>query len=109
MAYDEALAASVRKVLARRRHVSERPMFGGLSFLIRGNMCCGVTGDELMVRVGPPNYDTALSRRYAREMDFTGRPLRGYVYVARDGLRSTKALRSWLDQAVSFAKTLPPK
>ena len=109
MAYDKALASSVRKVLATRRNVTEKPMFGALSFLVRGNTCCGITGDELMVRVDPARYESALSRRHAREMDFTGRPLRGYVYVAQGGLRSTDALRGWVDQGLAFARSLPPK
>ena len=109
MAYDEALAATVRHALARRRNVTEKRMFGGLSFLIRGNMCCGIVGDELMVRVGPEHYESALSRRHVREMDFTGRPLTGYVYVARDGLRSSMTVQGWVDQGVAFARTLPAK
>lgn len=109
MPYDEALAAKVRETLSRRRHVSEKRMFGGLSFLIRGNMCCGIVGDELMVRVGPARYERALARRHVREMDFTGRPLTGYVYVARQGLRSTAAVQGWVEQGVTYARTLPPK
>ena len=109
MAYDEALAATVRQALANRRHVTEKRMFGGLSFLVRGNMCCGIVGDELMVRVGPKRYESALSRRHVREMDFTGRPLTGYVYVGRGGLRSPKTVREWVDQGVTFARTLPAK
>lgn len=109
MAYSEALAANVRKALASQESVSEKRMFGGLSFLIQGNMCCGVVGDELMVRVGPDRYEAALSRRHAREMDFTGRPLTGYVYVAHEGLRSTNTVRQWVEQGVAFARTLPPK
>jgi TfoX/Sxy family transcriptional regulator of competence genes len=109
MAYNEALAANVRKALAHRRSVSEKPMFGGLSFLVRGNMCCGVVGNELMVRVGPAKYEAALSTCHAREMDFTGRSLRGYVYVARDGLRSARTVRAWVDKGVVFARSLPPK
>ena len=84
-------------------------MFGGLSFLVRGNMCCGVVGDELMVRVGPKQYEQALAKRHVREMDFTGRPLTGYVYVGASGLRSPRAVREWVDQGVAFARTLPAK
>ena len=109
MAYDEHLAARVRQILKRRRGISEKKMFGGLAFLVRGNMCCGLNGDELMVRVGPDAHVTALKRRHAREMDFTGRALKGYVYVSRAGVRTTAALRSWVDQSVTFARALPPK
>ena len=109
MAIDERLADRVRRALAGRRHLSEKRMFGGLSFLIRGNTCCGIVGHELMVRVGPDRYEAALARKHAREMDFTGRPLRGYVYVGRPGLRSSASLRTWVDQGVDFARSLPPK
>ena len=109
MSYDERLAGRVRRALADRRNVSEKRMFGGLTFLISGNTCCGIVGDELMVRVGADQYEGALSRRHARKMDFTGRPLKGYVYVARGGLGSGKALRSWVDKGATFAQSLPPK
>lgn len=109
MAYDERLADKVRTVLATRQSVSEKRMFGGLSFLIRGHTCCGIVGNELMVRVGPVAYAAALARRHAREMDFTGRPLRGYVYVAPEGLRTLRAVRSWVERGVTFALSCPPK
>ena len=109
MAYDERLAARVRSVLARRHGVTEKKMFGGVTFLVRGNMSCGIVGNELMVRVGPVKHQAALSRRHAREMDFTGKSLRGYVYVAAAGLRRLDVLRSWVDLGVTFARTLPPK
>ncbi len=109
MPYDERLAQRVRDALARRRRVTEKKMFGGLSFLINGNMACGIVGGELMVRVGPTRYEEALSKRHAREMDFTGRPLNGYVYVARAGLRTADSLGAWVGQGVTFARTLPPK
>jgi len=109
MAFDEKLAVRVRGVLKGRRGVSERKMFGGLSFLVRGNMACGIVGDELMVRVGPDAHEKALSRTHAREMDFTGRALKGMVYVARPGLRSATALRSWVELGVDHARALPAK
>lgn len=108
MAYDERLAARVRQILKGRRGISEKKMFGGLAFLVRGNMCCGLNGDELMVRVGLDGYTAALKRKHAREMDFTGRALKGFVYVSRDGVRTAAALRAWVDQSVTF-RTLPPK
>ena len=109
MAYDEQLADRVRAVLATWRGVSEKRMFGGLTFLIDGHTCCGIVGDELMVCVGPLAYVTALAKRRAREMDFTGRPLRGYVCVAREGLRTDQAVRSWVEWGVTFTQSLPPK
>ena len=109
MAYDEALGERLRRALARRRDITELRMFGGLTFLVRGNMCCGVVGDELMARVGPAHYEQSLAKRHVRKMDYTGRPLTGYVYVAADGLRSAKSLRAWLDLALGYARSLPAK
>ena len=109
MAYDEALAERVRGVLKRRRGVSEKKMFGGLCFLVNGNMACGVVGNELMLRVGPEAYEEVLALRHAREMDFTGRAMRGMVYVAPMGFHTDTQLRAWVDRAHTFAKTLPKK
>lgn len=109
MAFDEGLAQRVREALAHRADLGEKKMFGGLCFLLGGNMCCGVSGDDLMLRVGPEAYEEVLSRQHAREMDFTGRALRGMVYVGPDGLTTDTALASWLEPAVTFAGGLPPK
>lgn len=109
MAYDERLAERVREVLLGEERVSERKMFGGIAFMVRGNMCCGVVKDELMVRVGPDQYDTLLGRPGARPMDFTGRPMKGLVYVAAPGLESDRALRAWVERGVWFAASLPAK
>lgn len=109
MAFDEKLADRVRAVLAKRRGIAERRMFGGIAFLVRGHMACGVTGRDLMVRVGPDAYDDALARPHARPMDFTGRPMRGLVYVAPAGVRSAPALRAWVDRGVAFTRSLPEK
>jgi TfoX/Sxy family transcriptional regulator of competence genes len=109
MAYDEALAARVRSAFAGEPGVIEKKMFGGLAFMVRGNMACGVVGDEMMVRVGPGNYDDALSRPHARPMDFTGRPMRGMVYVAGAGFKSDSDLAAWVEAGASFARNLPAK
>jgi TfoX/Sxy family transcriptional regulator of competence genes len=109
MAYDEQLAERVRRSLAGTKGLAERKMFGGLCFLLRGNMCCGVVGDTLMVRVGPEAYESSLALPHAREMDFTGRPLRGMVYVAPDGLRNARALGEWLERAMAVGRSLPAK
>jgi len=109
MAYSERVADRVRAVLGSRRQVVERKMFGGLAFMVNGHMCCGVVRDELMVRVGPERYEKALARKYAREMDFTGRPLRGMVYVGTEGFRTRQQLKSWIDEAIAFTKTLPQR
>ena len=91
MAFDEELATRVRKLLWPHWRLTERPMFGGLTFLLRGHMCCGVIRDRLVVRVGPARYDEALTQSHARPMDFTGRPLRGMVYVMPAGYRTDAA------------------
>jgi hypothetical protein len=109
IAYDDALAARVRQVLSGQPNLTEKKMFGGLCFLLGGNMCCGVNGDQLMLRVGPDAYESALARPHAREMDFTGRALRGMVYVDSEGIATGDALRDWLSVAVGFAASLPPK
>jgi TfoX/Sxy family transcriptional regulator of competence genes len=108
MAYDETLAARVRTLLASRSDVSERKMFGGLTFLVAGNMCCGVNGDELIVRLDPEREDEALARPHARPMDFTGRPMRGFVMVRPEGLEGDR-LERWVQAAVARAESLPPK
>ena len=96
MAYDEALAARIRAILATGGHdVVEKKMFGGLCFMVGGHMCCGVT-DTLMLRVGKDGYAAALARPHARLMTFTGRPLDGFVYVDPPGLRTDRALAAWL-------------
>jgi hypothetical protein len=95
VAYDEQLAERIRKALKGRRGITEKKMFGGLSFLLRGNMCCGIA--------------KALARKHARPMDFTGKPLTGYVYVAPRGVRSQRELRGWVEQGLAFARSLPPR
>lgn len=97
MAYDERLAARVREALGKRVAFEERKMFGGLCFLVRGGMALGITGDDLMVRVGRERYEAALGEPHVRPMDFTGRPLKGMVYVAPAGTRDDGALARWVD------------
>ena len=109
MAYDESVAGRVRKALAARTVFSERKMFGGLCFLVGGNMCCGVQGRELMLRLGNEGAAQALTEPHTREMDFTGRPIRSMLYLSSDGFRSEDDLHAWIGRAVAFAKTLPPK
>lgn len=84
-------------------------MFGGIAFMVRGNMCCGVVKDELMVRVGPDRYEEALARPHARPMDFTGRPMKGMLFVAEPGFRTDEALAQWVALASEYAASLPPK
>ena len=109
MAYDETVAERVRQAFKSYSGVKERRMFGGLTFLLKGHMCCGVIKDELMVRVGPDAYQEALGQPCAREMDFTGQPLKGLVYVASEGFESDQSLRDWVDRGTCYALSLPPK
>ena len=109
MAYNEDLADRVRRSLAGHKGLAERKMFGGLSFMLGGNMCCGVVKGDLVVRVGPDGYEDALAEQHARPMDFTGRPLRGMVYVGAEGLGTDKALARWVRLGAAFAASLPPK
>lgn len=109
MAYDEALADRVREALDGRVEASERKMFGGLALMVDGHMCCGVIGEDLVVRLGEEGGDAALDEPHTRPMDFTGRPLTGFIYVAPPGVRTDTDLRSWVDRALAFVATLPPK
>ncbi|MEX2158454.1 MAG: TfoX/Sxy family protein [Dehalococcoidia bacterium] len=109
MAYDEMLAQRVRALLAKKGGVTERKMFGGIAFMVGGNMCVGVVKDDLMVRVGPDGHDDALAQPGARPMDFTGRPMRGMVFVGPRGYRTGAGLSAWVQRGVAFAKTLPAK
>jgi len=105
MAYSEALANRVREALARKKGVEEKRMMGGLGFMIGGHMALGIVGDQLMVRVGPDAYQRALRRVHAREMDFTGRSIKGFVFVEPAGTRTKRSLASWVAPAVAFAKS----
>jgi TfoX/Sxy family transcriptional regulator of competence genes len=108
VAYDEDLAERVRAVLRPAEAVIERHMFGGLAFLLNGHMFCGVVKDTLMIRLGPDGAGRALTQPHVRPMDFTGRPMKGMVFVEPDGLEDA-ALRHWVDAAAAFARALPPK
>ena len=109
MAYDEALAERIRAVLAGRDDVTERRMFGGIAFMAHGNMCCGVSGEDLMVRLGEDGADAALDEPGARPMDFTGRPMKGYAFVGPAHTATDEALRDWVQRTLAFADTLPAK
>ncbi len=109
MAYSEKLAERIRQQMNGESGIVEKKMFGGLAFLVNGNMSCGVVGEDLMVRVGPEAYEAALAEPDAREMDFTGRPMKGMVYVAADGIRASKRLAFWVQKGLKFAQSLPKK
>ena len=109
MAYCEDRAARIRKALQGVEGIAEKKMFGGLSFMLYGNMCCGIADRDLVVRVGPDGYDDALEQPHARVMDFTGRPLRGMVYVAPEGYETEEALAEWTSRGVAYTRWLPAK
>jgi TfoX/Sxy family transcriptional regulator of competence genes len=99
----------IRQVLGGLTVLTDKKMFGGIGFLVNGNMACGVHKDALIVRVGPEGYEKALAGPHTRPFDITGRPMKGWVMVDREGYGSDEALREWVRQGVDFALTLPPK
>lgn len=107
MAYDEELAERIRAALAERDDVTERKMFGGIAFMVADAMAVGVVHHDLMVRVGPDIHDEALARPFVRPMDFSGRPMRGFIYVAPAGLGEDEALARWVAAGVTYAESQP--
>jgi TfoX/Sxy family transcriptional regulator of competence genes len=109
MAYNADLAMQIRAALAGQQGITEKQMFGGLSFFLHGNMACGVIQDEMIVRVGPEATEEALSQPHTRLFDFTGKPMKGWVVVTPAGLASDEDLQNWVWQGVDFAQSLPKK
>ena len=109
MAFNEEVGNRLRVAFEPYPEVIEKKMFGGLAFMVQGHMCCGVNGDELMVRVDPDGYEEALAQPHAREMDFTGRALKGFVYVAPVGFATDDDLAAWVERAADFVLSQPPK
>ena len=108
MAFDESLANRVRPLLAGASGVVEKKMFGGLAFLVQGNMSVGVHGSELIVRIDPSETQAALKQPGVHIFDITGRPMKGWLLVSGESL-SPKALESWVAKGVAYAQSLPPK
>jgi TfoX/Sxy family transcriptional regulator of competence genes len=108
VAYDEDLADRVRAVLPHGTAVTERQMFGGLAFMLSGHMFCGVVGDTLMLRLGAEGAARALGQPHVRPMDFTGRPMKGMIFVDNAGLHGD-TLRQWVEAATQYVCGLPPK
>jgi TfoX/Sxy family transcriptional regulator of competence genes len=109
MAYNEQLAERVRAIVGDGPGLSERKMFGGIAFMLNGNMFCGITRDDLMVRVGPDRFEEALASPGARPMDFTGRPMKGMAFVGPEGYRTDEQLRGWVEKTLEYARSLPAK
>jgi TfoX/Sxy family transcriptional regulator of competence genes len=109
MAYDEGLAQRVREEMDAAPDYVEKKMFGGVGFMLRGNMACGVIGEELIVRVGPDAYEEALAAPHTQPFDMTGRPMRGWVVVTAPGYEADEDLAAWVERGVDFALTLPAK
>src|SRR4029079_15735768 len=109
MAFREALAERIRKALARKSGVGEKKMFGGVCFLLHGNLLAGVWKDSLVARLGPDEGEAALREPHVREFDVTGKPMRNWVLVEPDGLEDDVQLGEWIQRATSFVRTLPKK
>jgi hypothetical protein len=109
VAFDTVLADRIRHHLARRKNVSERKMFGGVCFLLNGNMCCGVLGADLIIRVDPEETESILRRKHTRVFDFSGKPSRTMVYVGPGALQKDADLKQWLQLTLKVVKSLPPK
>jgi TfoX N-terminal domain len=109
MPYDETLAAEVRKLLGRRKNLTEKKMFGGTAFLLGGNICCGAWKNYLILRLGEDVARQVLGEQHSRPFDITGRPMRGWAMVEPDGWKSDASLRRWISWAEEFTSSLPPK
>ena len=109
MAYSESLAFRIRDVFAGWRGVTEKKMFGGVGFMLYGNMCVGIWQTSLIVRLGVEQAATALKEPYVVEFDPTGRPMKGWVVVEAEGIETDRQLREWIERAVEFVDTLPRK
>lgn len=109
MAYDEKFANRIESVLKRKSGISQKKMFGGLAFLLHGNMLCGVVKDKFCARIGSKAYENALKQKHVRKMDFTGKALRGMVYVLPEGTKTKASLTRWINASIRFVHTLPEK
>jgi TfoX/Sxy family transcriptional regulator of competence genes len=109
MAYDESVVEHVRGILKRRRGITEQKMFGGVAFMLHGNMVCGVIKKDIVLRLGADRAVKALQEPHIRKMDFTGRVIKTMVYVSPPGYQSEDQLRSWVELAFDYVKSLPPK
>ena len=109
MPYDELLAARMRAAIGPLPNLEEKKMFGGVGFILNGNLACGVHKNDMIVRVGPEKYEEALSRPHTRVFDMTGRPMAGWVVIEPAGCASESDLKGWVEQGLAFARSLPGK
>ena len=109
MAYSESLAARIRQLVASRRGMTERKMFGGIGFLLHGNMCVGIWKSSLIVRLGPEQAAAARKEPHVAEFDVTGRPMKGWLLVEPEGIDSDEELAGWISRSIEFVSTLPKK
>ncbi len=109
MAYNEKLAQRIRKLLAGEPGRTEKKMFGGVSFMLHGNMACGVLKDDMLVRIDPGQHDAAVVKPLVRTFEQRGRPMKGWIMVSPDACASDEGLQEWVQKGVRFALSLPPK
>ena len=109
MAFSEALAQRIRQRLARRKNVEEKKMFGGVGFLLNGNLLVGVWKESLVVRLGQDEGEEALKEPHVKEFDITGRPMRNWVLVGPEGVQNDEQSSAWVQRAVEFVAKLPAK
>jgi hypothetical protein len=109
MPFDETLAERLRPLFRGKYSVKEKRLFGGLAFMVNGHMCCGIVGKDLVVRTGPGGFEQALRQPHARPMNFTGRPMKGFVFVSPAGYCSYPDLKSWIRRGLDFVLGQPPK
>ena len=109
MAYDEILAERIRDVFSERKDVEIKKMFGGLCFMVSNHMCCGITKNLLMARVGPEKYEEYLQNEHTQEMNFTGKTMKGLIYINPEGCQTEQQLNHWLNICLKYIESLPPK
>ena len=109
MPYNTILEEKIDAAAKRWQYMEKKKMFGGVGFMVQGNMACGVIGDNLVVRIGAENSEAALAHPYSRPFDFSGKPMAGWVYVEPAGVVADSDLRGWIAQGVAFAQSLPAK
>lgn len=109
MAYDPVLADKLRVALGERAGLTEKHMFGGIAFMLNGHMCVGLVKDQLMLRIRPDDYEAFLQREGVLPMEFTGRPMRGFVFIDAEKTTTTAAVRRWIQPALAYVQSLPPK